>query len=149
MREYRMHQLGLGGFHLAPWMLLAWLAAVDGLVFLMAARAGWSALDLTALVLSAAAWVAGNPGHVWDWPQQLALSGLFTLLGLAPLPRLVAVEGRVRGRDLAVIAVAPLALLLASLTREPQLASLTTMQLLALSTLDGAKRDALQQRELF
>ncbi|MSU65853.1 MAG: 3'-5' exonuclease [Opitutus sp.] len=41
------------------------------------------------------------------------------------------------------------ALLLALLAREPQLAQLTTMQLLALSTLDGAKRDALQQRELF
>jgi DNA polymerase-3 subunit epsilon len=41
------------------------------------------------------------------------------------------------------------ALLLASLAREPQLANLTTMQLLALSTLDGGKRDALQQRELF
>jgi DNA polymerase-3 subunit epsilon len=41
------------------------------------------------------------------------------------------------------------ALLLASLAREPRLAVLTTMQLLALSTLDGEKRDALQQRELF
>lgn len=41
------------------------------------------------------------------------------------------------------------ALLLGTLAREPQLASLTTMQLLALSTLDGEKRDALQQRELF
>ena len=41
------------------------------------------------------------------------------------------------------------ALLLASLALEPQLASLTTMQLLALSTLDGGKRDALRQRELF
>lgn len=41
------------------------------------------------------------------------------------------------------------ALLLAFLARDPQLASLTTMQLLALSTLDGGKRDALTQRELF
>ena len=41
------------------------------------------------------------------------------------------------------------ALLLGSLARDPQLARLTTMQLLALSTLDGEKRDALQQRELF
>jgi len=40
------------------------------------------------------------------------------------------------------------ALLLASLARDPQLASLTTMQLLALSTLDPEKRNALQQREL-
>ena len=41
------------------------------------------------------------------------------------------------------------ALLLASLARDPQVAALTTMQLLALSTLDGEKRDALQQGDLF
>lgn len=41
------------------------------------------------------------------------------------------------------------ALLLAVLAKDPQLAQLTTMQLLALSTLDPEKRDALQQRELF
>jgi DNA polymerase-3 subunit epsilon len=41
------------------------------------------------------------------------------------------------------------ALLLASLARDPSLAQLSTTQLLALSTLDGAKRDALLQRELF
>jgi DNA polymerase III epsilon subunit-like protein len=41
------------------------------------------------------------------------------------------------------------ALLLGSLARDPQLKQLTTMQLLALSTLDGEKRDALQQRKLF
>ncbi len=41
------------------------------------------------------------------------------------------------------------ALLLAWLAREPQLAGLSTMQLLALSTLDGEKRDAISQGELF
>ena len=41
------------------------------------------------------------------------------------------------------------ALLLASLARDPNLAQLTVMQLLAFSTLDGDKRDALRQRELF
>jgi DNA polymerase III epsilon subunit-like protein len=41
------------------------------------------------------------------------------------------------------------ALLLGSLSRNPQLASLTLMQLLALSTLDGKKRDSIVQRELF
>jgi DNA polymerase-3 subunit epsilon len=39
--------------------------------------------------------------------------------------------------------------LLASLAREPAVAAMSVMQLLALSTLDGAKRDALTQRELF
>ena len=41
------------------------------------------------------------------------------------------------------------ALLLGALARDRQIAALTTMQLLALSTLDPKKRDALQQRELF
>jgi DNA polymerase-3 subunit epsilon len=41
------------------------------------------------------------------------------------------------------------AVLLASLAREPAVAGMSVMQLLALSTLDGAKRDALTQRELF
>jgi DNA polymerase-3 subunit epsilon len=41
------------------------------------------------------------------------------------------------------------ALLLGSLSRNAQLASLTVMQLLALSTLDGKKRDSIVQRELF
>jgi len=41
------------------------------------------------------------------------------------------------------------ALLLAALARDPQVAQLSVMQLLALSTLDPQKRDALQQRELF
>ena len=41
------------------------------------------------------------------------------------------------------------ALLLAALARDPQIAGLSTMQLLALSTLDPRKRDALLQTELF
>ena len=41
------------------------------------------------------------------------------------------------------------ALLLAVLARDPQIAALSLMQVLALSTLDPRKRDALQQRELF
>lgn len=41
------------------------------------------------------------------------------------------------------------ALLLVSLAREPQLAELSLRQLLALSTLDGEKRDELQQESLF
>jgi DNA polymerase-3 subunit epsilon len=41
------------------------------------------------------------------------------------------------------------ALLLARLARDPQLAGLSLLQLLTLSTLDPVKREALQQRELF
>lgn len=41
------------------------------------------------------------------------------------------------------------ALLLVALARDPQLAGLSLLQLLTLSTLDPRKRDALQQEELF
>lgn len=41
------------------------------------------------------------------------------------------------------------ALLLALLARDPQVSQLSTMQLLALSTLDARRREDLQQRELF
>jgi hypothetical protein len=41
------------------------------------------------------------------------------------------------------------ALLLSSLARHPQIASLSVMQLLALSTLDPRKRESIVQRELF
>jgi DNA polymerase-3 subunit epsilon len=41
------------------------------------------------------------------------------------------------------------AVLLLSLAREPGLAQLTVPQLLAFSTLDGGKRDALRQGSLF
>lgn len=41
------------------------------------------------------------------------------------------------------------AVLLGALARNPQVAGLSMMQILALSTLDPRKRDALQQRELF
>lgn len=41
------------------------------------------------------------------------------------------------------------ALLLNALARDPQIAAMSMMQLLALSTLNAAKRDALQQTELF
>ena len=41
------------------------------------------------------------------------------------------------------------ALLLGRLARDPQVAELSTMQLLALSTLDPRKRDSVQQTELF
>ncbi|MBS0632856.1 MAG: 3'-5' exonuclease [Verrucomicrobia bacterium] len=41
------------------------------------------------------------------------------------------------------------AVLLTSLAKEPRIAEMSVMQLLALSTLDGDKRDALQQGELF
>jgi len=101
--------LPLHGFSMAPEALLGYLAAVDVLVFALAFRAGWSGLALAAVLLTAATWIAGVPADRWSWPLELGLAGLFTALGLAPLPRLVRAEGTVRPQDLAVIAATPLA----------------------------------------
>lgn len=80
------------------------------------------------------------------------LESLIAATGLQPeLDRLAAVHcppGR-RSYHAALYDALAGSLLLASLARQPQLASLTVMQLLALSTLDAKKRDAIVQRELF
>lgn len=106
--------LALAGFGIAPTELLGYVAAVNVVVFALAARAGWSGLDLVALLLTAFTWLVSFPSPTWGWGVQIGLAALFTVLGLAPLPRLVRVEGRVRPSDLAVIASAPLALVAAS-----------------------------------
>ena len=112
--QFMASWLELGGFHMSPWMLLGYIAVVDVLVFALTARAGWSALDLLALALGALAWISAFHTGNWGWGVQLAFAATYALLGLAPLPRLVRAEGRVRTIDLAVIALAPLAMLGAS-----------------------------------
>ncbi len=92
--------------------LLGYLAIVDVLVFALAARAGWSGLDLAALALTALTWRSAYPQGDWGWGTTAALALLFTGLGLAPLPRLTRLEGSVRPIDLAVVAGAPVALIL-------------------------------------
>lgn len=106
--------LRLSGFSLPPAALLTWIAAVGALVFALTARVGWSALDLSALVLASITWLGTHPRGDWGWPITIGLAAMFAALGLAPLPRLVRVAGRVRPIDLAVVAVAPLAFLAAA-----------------------------------
>jgi len=94
---------------MSPGGMLGYLAAVNAVVFALAARAGWSGLDFSALLLSAALWVFQFGNKPGSWPITIGLGTLFTAFGFAPLPRLVRVEGRVKPSDLAVIVVAPLA----------------------------------------
>ncbi len=103
--------LPLRGFSLAPAALLGWIGAVSALVFVAAARPGWSGINLTALVLAAVVWAGAFPRGDWGWGITLGLATLFSAFGLAPLPGLVRTGDRVRSADLAVIAVAPLALI--------------------------------------
>lgn len=81
-----------------------------------------------------------------------ALESLIAACALQPeLDRLAALHcpvGRRRYHAALYDALAG-ALLLGSLAQQPTLASLSIRQLLALSTLDGEKRDALQQGTLF
>ncbi|OGF13482.1 MAG: hypothetical protein A2W00_09330 [Candidatus Eisenbacteria bacterium RBG_16_71_46] len=100
--------LPLRGFSMTPYALLGYLAVVNVIVFALAARAGWSGLDFAALALTAVTWAAAIPGASWGWGVEIGLAALFTLLGLAPLPRLVRAAGAVRALDLLVLAAAPL-----------------------------------------
>jgi uncharacterized membrane protein len=104
----------LRGFSMSPPGMLGYLAAVDAVVFLLAARAGWSGLDLATLFMSAVTWTAQFGHAPWSLPVQAGLTAVFVALGLSPVPRLARIEGAVRGIDLAVIALAPFALVAAS-----------------------------------
>ena len=61
----------LRGFGMSAPGMLGYLAAVDGVVFLLAARAGWSSLDLACLFLSAVTWIGQFHDSAWTWPVQV------------------------------------------------------------------------------
>jgi uncharacterized membrane protein len=102
------------GFALPAGGLLGYLALLNALVLALAARAGWSGIALASLLMSAGTWIAAVPARGWSWPLEVGLAALFAGLGLAPVPRLTRIDGTVRPIDLAVIAIAPLALLAVS-----------------------------------
>lgn len=104
----------LKGFTMSAPSLLGYFAAVDVVVFLLAARAGWSGLDLACLFLTAVTWIAQLSSASWGLGVQAGLTALFTALGLSPLPRLISREGAVRAIDLLVITLAPMCLIAAS-----------------------------------
>jgi uncharacterized membrane protein len=135
-----------GGFLLPPERLLVYLAFVDGVVFALVASAGWSGLALTAVLLSAGAWISSGVRGDWGWANQLGLSALFSGLALAPLPRLSAVSGRVRNIDLMLVAAAPLCFLAASspflVSAEPRRAAMLLIGLSAVQVAAAAWVDA-------
>ena len=99
---------------LPPWSLFGYLVSINVLVFVLAMRSGWSRLALASVLLTAVTWSSAVATDRWSWPLEIGLAGLFLSLGIAPLPRLVRVEGGVQPVDLALIATAPAALLAAS-----------------------------------
>jgi uncharacterized membrane protein len=104
----------LHGFSMTPGGLFAYMAAIDVVVFVLAARAGWSTLALAALLISSVTWIVNVRPSAWGWNLAPALAALFTGLGLSPLPRLVRREGTIAPVDLVLIAVAPLCLIACS-----------------------------------
>jgi uncharacterized membrane protein len=100
--------LRLPGFSLTPPELLGYLALVDLVVFALAARAGWSMLDLLALVLTSIAWIATFPDGNWGWPLQCGLAALYAVGGLAPVVRFARSDTPAEPPTLLVIAASPL-----------------------------------------
>lgn len=98
------------GFSLSAHALLAWLLAVDITVGLLAARAAWGRLQLLALLLTAVTWLAVPATRQLDNLSAAGLVLLYALFGLAQLPRIAAVPARVRWPETAVVALAPLLL---------------------------------------
>jgi hypothetical protein len=90
------------------------MATADLVVWLLAARAGWAALELLALALTAATWIAAFPEGRWGWSIRIPLSVLIALFGLAPLPALAARGREVGPVERAVLVLAPAAFLIAS-----------------------------------
>lgn len=110
-----------------------------------------------------------RPGErIIDWGPWVDTAALYhqlyPKLGTGKLESLVVATGRQHELDTLAAANCPQtrrryhaalydalagAVLLCALARDPQLAALSTTQLLALSALDGEKRDTLRQGELF
>jgi uncharacterized membrane protein len=114
--------------------LLAYLVAVDAVVFFQSARAGWSGLALVATVLTTVTWMTARWPTTWSLPVQLGLCALYLGLGLSLVPRYLSGAAPRRAVDLAAIGIAPWAFALASapfLTDAPRATSTTLLLLMA------------------
>jgi uncharacterized membrane protein len=107
-------EIPLQGFRLAAPTLLGYFAVVNATVLILAATIGWSGLVIFCLGMTSLTWCASVQGP-WGFGIQLSLTALFTLLGLAPVVRHVRSPSPVRSVDLAVVAIAPVLLLVSSI----------------------------------
>ena len=119
------------GVHLASRELIGYFALVNAVVFALTAIRGWSGLVLMALGFTTITWGIHTAGTTWGFPTQLALSVLYLTLGMAPVVRLVRTPNPVRGVDLAVVASAPMLLLVGSVSYFAATKGATTGGLLA------------------
>jgi uncharacterized membrane protein len=126
----------LRGFSMAPGGMLLYLGFVNAVVLALGMRAGWHALPLSSLVLTAVTWSTSFTDKHWSWPVQIGLSAIYLLVGLAPLVQFGRTSERVPPLALLVAASAPVLFLF---TAWPFLAeahrSLAAMQLFALAAI--------------
>lgn len=131
--RYRVQLIGLLGVlgAFVPWIaatftgrpaengsdaaLLAYLFAIDSVVFILAARAGWSTLSITATLLTTTTWIIARSFEPWSTPVQLGLCALYLGLGLALVPRYISGASSGRSADLFSIALTPYCFVIASL----------------------------------
>lgn len=101
--------MSLRGFSLTPWGLIVYVAAIDAVVLVLAARAGWGELSLSALLLTTLVWGNDAVRPSKDWATHIAQAVVLSGFGLVLVPRLAALRERVRPIEIAVVALAPLA----------------------------------------
>lgn len=94
--------------------LLVYFAAIDAAVVALAARSGWSALTITATLLTTGTWLVATHGP-WSMPVEIGLGALYLGLGLALAPRFTRDEPPARTSDLLAIAITPWCFVIASL----------------------------------
>lgn len=103
------------GFRLPQLSMLGYLLLANAIVVVLTTMRGWSGLVIESLFLTSVAWLNNQPGDTWSFPIQVGLSALFTALGMAPVVRLIRSPDPIRRVDLAVVALAPMLLLVTSL----------------------------------
>ena len=106
--------LHMGGFQLTPWMLFGYMAIVDLVLMVLAARMGWSLLDLLAVALTTLTWMMAHSEGSHGWGLQIGLAALYAVAGLVPVVRLARTDEPARPAELGVIAATPLLFAVAS-----------------------------------
>lgn len=101
-------------FALTPTMLFGYMVIVDLVLMVLAARMGWSLLDLLAITLTTLTWLMTNASGTHDWGLQVGLAALYAVAGLAPVVRLARTPEPASPAELGVIAAAPVLFAIAS-----------------------------------
>jgi uncharacterized membrane protein len=106
--------LELTSFRPLAGALVGYFAFVNLAVVVLTTGRNWRPLNLLSLGLTLLAWLVAVGNGPWSLGTELGLLALFTLLGLAPLPRIVRQDVSPDPYDLGITLAAPMAMLIAS-----------------------------------